>query len=245
MTSDMAEQWLRRTTLALICVLGLLCRLLPVVETDLHDVRAAQDLAAHAPSHPMLAVAASLASRLLSAAGVAVDMDVVCAAIGPVSAATGCALMYAIGKEVTDDAAVNMLAAALLALLPAGTVSTAQALGLTPLLVCILYYLRALKGGRIQQSVTSAAASSVALVLVALTWRAYAVYLALLIPLHVAYLLWSRCMWVWVCLCVCVWRGGCVGVGVGVCPGVCVCACVCMAASLTRFPRQPISVTTS
>lgn len=206
-------RWLRRCILLLICGLALVCRLhkVAVVGTgDLHDgaspgtplfdYRAALEMATgiippqHAASHPGLAVAAALAHWLLGAAGMAVDVQDVCALLVPVCAALSCVLMYVLGKEVSGDDAVGLVSAALLAVLPALTASTvsgsfgAQGLALFPLLFLILYYLRALKGEQIAHSISSASAASVALVLVSLTWRAYAVFLSFLIPFHIAYL---------------------------------------------------------
>ena len=169
--------------------------------TSLFDLRAAKQLSEgavplhHAASHPGLAVSAAVAHRLLSVLGLSVDLKDVCAVIAPMSAAISCVVIYFLGMEISGDSSVGMLSAELLALLPASTAATvagsfgAQGLAVSPLLVSILYYLRAIKQNRPRDSAACAAVAGVSLLLTSLTCRAYSLFLSYLFPLHVAYML--------------------------------------------------------
>jgi asparagine N-glycosylation enzyme membrane subunit Stt3 len=165
--------------------------------TPLFDLRAAREMTSigiqHDASHPPLVAVAALSHWLLGLLGITCQLVAVCALVIPVCAANSCMVMYHLGKEFSTDDAVGLLGAAFLAILPASTASTvsgsfgAQGLAFFPLLLTILFYLRALKSERTMRSVAYAAAASAALMLVALTWRPYALFLLYLIPFHVAF----------------------------------------------------------
>ena len=206
---------LRRVTLVLVCVLAVAARLNKIAKfgNDLHDVsspgtplfdlRAARELAGsgaptqHAPSHPALSAAAAAAHRLVSLV-VGVDLQDICAALVPGVSALCCVIIYALGKEVSSDA-VGLVAAALFALLPASTVAmvsfSAQGLALVPLLLALLFYLRALRGEPLSSgAICNAAAAACNIICVSLAWRPGAVFVAYLLPFHVA---WNN---IWGCV---------------------------------------------
>ena len=206
---------LRRATLVLVCVLAVAARLNKVARfgNDLHDVsspgtplfdlRAARELAGrgaptqHAASHPLLSATAAAAHRLVSLV-VVVDLQDVCAHLLPLVSALCCVIIYALGKEVSSDA-VGLVAAALFALLPASTVAmvsfSAQGLALVPLQLALFFYLRALRGMPFSSgAICNAAAAACNIIWVSLAWRPGAVFVAYLLPFHVA---WNN---IWGCV---------------------------------------------
>jgi asparagine N-glycosylation enzyme membrane subunit Stt3 len=199
---------LRRLILIQVCGLAVLCRLGKVARfgvDDLHDpgspgtalfdYRVAVDLSAgklpdHAASHPGMAFTAALSHWLFNAAGMRIDCQTVCALLVPAFAAPTCLSMYVLSKEVTGDAGIGLVAAVLLAVLPASTVSganfSAHGLALLPFLLTLVFYLRALKRERLEDCAMFTAFASVTLVLVAITSRPLAMFLVLLLPFHAA-----------------------------------------------------------
>jgi len=168
--------------------------------TPLFDLRAAEEMAAagslqaqHAASYPVLAAVAAASHRLLGLAGLSVQLQVVCALLAPVCAANCCLLVYAMGKEVGEDKAVGLIAAGLFALMPASTSSTAsgsfgaQGLALFPMIFTLLFYLRAIKADRAVDSAAHASIAAAGLIVLALTWRPYALFLSYVFAFHAAY----------------------------------------------------------
>ena len=201
---------MRRATLALAAAVAVTCRLHKFVRfgrdlhdaaspgTPLFDLRAARELAAsgipspHASSHLALSASAALAHRVISVF-VAVDLEDVCATLVPVASGLCCILAYVLGKEVCSDDGMGLAAAGLFALLPACTAATinfsAQGLGLLPLQLTVLFYVRALRGARL---VENAVAIFGCFLLLALTWRPGSIFLAHLLSFHASFVNFRR-----------------------------------------------------
>ena len=91
-------------------------------------------------------------------------------------------------KEVCSDDGMGLAAAGLFALLPACTAATinfsAQGLGLLPLLLTVLFYVRALRGARLVENLGGTFGC---FMLLALTWCPGSIFLAHLLSFHASF----------------------------------------------------------